>query len=36
MVTTHLDGLAWMDLFKPELPLLDILAGITKNDRLVR
>ena len=36
MMTRHLEGLAWMDLFKLELPLLDILAGITKNDRLVR
>jgi hypothetical protein len=24
MMTTHLEGLAWMDLFKPELALLDI------------
>jgi hypothetical protein len=36
MVTTHSEGLAWMYLFKPELSLLDMLAGIMKNDRLVR
>ena len=36
MMTTHLEGLAWTYIFKLELPLLDILAGITKNDSLVR